>query len=77
MKKEVITEVIFVINGTPLDNEWMEAPDAIPNVGEHVVFPHIKGESVVEKIVHTFIDSNPSVVTHRVEIRMKNGSMLQ
>ncbi len=77
MKKEITTEVIFVINGIPLANEWMEAPEAIPNIGEHVVFPQIKGESIVEKILHTFIDANSSEVTHRVEIRMRNDSMLQ
>lgn len=77
MKKEIATEVIFTLNGQLLDTDWMNAPDAIPNTGEWIVFPHIKGESLVEKIVHTFIDANPSEVTHRIEIRMKNDSMLQ
>lgn len=70
------TEIIFYINNRELDTGWPEAPDAIPNTGEYVVLPQIRGENFVEKIIHRFNEEKDEIV-QRVEIYMKNDNMLQ
>ena len=70
------TEIIFYINNSELDTGWPESPDAIPNTSEYVVLPQVKGENFVEKIIHRFSEENDEII-QRVEIYMKNDSMLQ
>lgn len=70
------TEIIFYINSYEFDTGWLTVPDAIPNTGEYVVLPQIKGESLVEKIVHRFVEEDEEMV-QRVDIYLKNESFLQ
>ena len=70
------TQIIFYINNLEFNTHWMDTPEAIPNTGEYIVLPQIKGESLVEKIVHRFVNAGDEVV-QRVEVYMKNDNMLQ
>jgi hypothetical protein len=75
MKKDIETEVVFFINDREFSTGW-NSPEAIPNTGEYIVFPQVKGECRVEKIVHVFRE-NEDEVLHRVEVHLVNNSMLQ
>lgn len=74
MRKAIETEVVFIINSREFATGWY-SPEAIPNTGEYIVFPQVKGECKVEKIVHTFEEKSDEVL-HRVEVHLVNEMLL-
>ena len=70
------TVIIFFINDREFNTGWTEAPEAIPNTGEYIVLPQIKGECLVKKIVHRFVEEDDDIV-QRLEIYLTNEHLLQ